>query len=109
MTRSAEARLQPDAHLHTAGHLAFAALFLGAIAVASLPAMPGWVPAWLLVLPLASLAGARALLWSRRRARRSAPIAAGRERRVRPATANARRRPAARRPASRLLAAIALR
>ncbi|TWT22642.1 hypothetical protein FQY83_06400 [Luteimonas marina] len=114
MTRSATPRptAQADA-LRTLEHLLLGALFLGAIAMLSLPAARGasatlgWMPLWLLGLPAASLATAFALRLSRRVAMQ-APSSAPRRRR--PATfAATRRRTGAPRRASRLLAAIVLR
>lgn len=77
-------------------HWLLGALFLGAIAVLSLPAARadsaafGWLPLWLLGMPLASLAALAAtrLRLPRRRMPDSSPAM----RRRRPGTAQARRR-----------------
>lgn len=113
MTRSANPRSSVDAGaLRAVEQLLSGLLFLGAVAIVSLPAARasasfGWMPLWLLGLPAASLATARILAWSRRGdapAPSSAPAC-----RRRAAMAVSRRHPALRRRATRLLAAIALR
>jgi|GEM_PF-595105 len=114
MTRSATTRptAQPDA-LRILEHLLLCALFLGAIAMLSLPAARGasatlgWMPLWLIGLPAASLATAFALRLSRRGFAQTPSSAMHRRR---PAAVVAmRRRSGAPRRASRLLAAIVLR
>ena len=76
------------------------ALFLGAIAVLSLPAARatggalGWTPLWLLGMPLASLAALAAARLHLRLPRRRMPDSSPAMRRRRPGTTQARRRPA---------------
>lgn len=87
------------------------ALFLGVVAMASLP-VADWAGPWLAAAPAASLAMALALRLSRRQrpATAEARPAMVAVRRRRPAMAvAARRRGVAPRRASRLLAALALR
>ncbi|GAB3310107.1 hypothetical protein [Luteimonas notoginsengisoli] len=74
------------------------ALFLGAIAVLSLPAARadsaafGWMPLWLLGMPLASLAALAAARLPLRLPRRRMPDSSATMRRRRPGTTQARRR-----------------
>ncbi|GAA3924447.1 hypothetical protein [Luteimonas lutimaris] len=74
------------------------ALFLGAVALLSLPAARaasgafGWTPLWLLGMPLASLAALAASRLSLRLPRRRMPDSSPAMRRRRPGTAQARRR-----------------
>ena len=76
------------------------ALFLGAIAVLSLPAARadsaafGWMPLWLLGMPLASLAALAASHLPLRLPRRRMPDSSPAMRRRRPGTTQARRRAA---------------
>ena len=76
------------------------ALFLGVIAVLSLPAARadsaafGWMPLWLLGMPLASLAALAAARLHLRLPRRRMPDSSPAMRRRRPGTTQARRRPA---------------
>lgn len=108
MTATARSRRTTHAHLRTAEQVCAAVAFLGAVAVLSLPALlPGWAGVWLLLWPLAGLAAARALAWSRRTA--ASARTPGMVRRRRPAVAMARRRPATGRTGGRALAAIVLR
>ncbi|MDH5834314.1 hypothetical protein [Luteimonas kalidii] len=95
------------ASLRTVEQLLAGAVFIGAVAAISLPGLDGALALWLPLLPLASLVTARMLSW--RRAATAARPAVVIALRRRTATAMARRRPPARRPAARLLAAIALR
>ena len=82
------------------------ALFLGAIAMLSLPAARadsaalGWMPMWLLGMPLASLAALAAVRLHLRLPRRRMPDSSPAMRRRRPGTTQARRRAAA--PRTRL-------
>jgi len=82
------------------------ALFLGAIAMLSLPAaradsaVLGWMPMWLLGMPLASLVALSAARLHLRLPRRRMPDSSPAMRRRRPGTTQARRRPA---PARRKL------
>lgn len=75
------------------------ALFLGAIAVLSLPGARaasgafGWMPLWLLGMPLASLAALAAARFHLRLPRRRMPDSSPAMRRRRPGTMQARRRP----------------
>ncbi|MFC3716478.1 hypothetical protein ACFONC_09960 [Luteimonas soli] len=74
-------------------------LFLGAIAMLSLPAARadsaafGWMPLWLLGMPLASLAALAAARLHLRLPRRRMPDSSPAMRRRRPGTTQARRRP----------------
>ena len=76
------------------------ALFLGAIAMLSLPAARadsaalGWMPMWLLGMPLASLAALAAARLHLRLPRRRMPDSSPAMRRRRPGTTQARRRAA---------------
>ncbi|WP_417472245.1 hypothetical protein [Luteimonas mephitis] len=76
------------------------ALFLGVIAVLSLPAaradsaVLGWMPLWLLGMPLASLAALAVSRSSLRLPRRRMPDSSPAMRRRRPGTVQARRRAA---------------
>ncbi len=75
------------------------ALFLGAVAVLSLPAARasgalGWTPLWLLGMPLASLAALAAARFHLRLPRRRMPDSSPAMRRRRPGTVQARRRAA---------------
>ena len=108
MTATARPRNAAIVHLRTAEQVCAAVAFLGAVAVLSLPALlPGWAGAWLLLWPLAGLAAARALAWTRRAAAPArTPVVA---RRPRSAGAMARRRTATGRAGRRTLAAIVLR
>ncbi|HRN61760.1 MAG TPA: hypothetical protein PK743_10410 [Luteimonas sp.] len=114
MTRCPPSRSpDPTPSLRHVEALLLGALFLGAIAMLSLPAARGtsaalgWMPLWLLGLPAASLVTARLLAWSRRGFASVPPTTV---RRRRPAAVTAtRRRTAAPRRGSRLLAAIVLR
>lgn len=75
------------------------ALFLGGIAVLSLPGARagdgalGWMPLWLLGMPLASLAALAASRLFLRLPRRRMPDSSPAMRRRRPGTTQARRRP----------------
>ena len=93
--------------LRTVEQVLAGAVFVGAVAAVSLPGLDRALAVWLPLLPLASLATARALSWTRGAHAVSPPAAPARQRH-RPAVM-ARRRPPARRPTARLLAAIALR
>lgn len=73
--------------------------FLGLVAIASLPAARGagpvgWMPLWLLGMPLASLAALAAARLHLRLPRRRMPDSSPAMRRRRPGTTQARRRPA---------------
>ncbi len=101
---------------HAAGHplriveaCLLGALFLGAVAMASLP-LAGWAGPWLVAAPGAALLAARALRLSQRQRAQGHQAAVAGLRRRRPATTvQARRRAAQPRRASRLLAALVVR
>ena len=98
-----------EAPLRTIEAALLGALFLGVVAMLSLPA-PGWAAPWLALAPGAGLAMAAALRLSRRSGAARVTGATPVLRRRRPvATMATRRRGPAPRPASRLLAALALR
>ena len=89
-----------DSAMSSLGIWLLGALFLGIVAMLSLPAARadsiafGWMPLWLLGMPLASLAALAASRLSLRLPRRRMPDSSPAMRRRRPGTTQARRRAA---------------
>ena len=109
MTASSPSRHAARRPLRMIEAVPLGALFLGMVALASLP-VADWAGPWLVVAPGTALLAACALRLSQRQRAAGDVAATVSLRRRRPATTvQARRRAAQPRPASRLLAALVLR